>query len=104
MKNEIDLSVLKCKQCKTQIKFKYHENVQYSCTNFCNKFKKNWCNKSLIVLFLVFVALVAVGVILSEHRAVEGKKYYGLLAAETILCLMFLAMIIIFIQANLVYK
>jgi hypothetical protein len=56
------------------------------------------------VLFLVTAALIGVGVLLSKHDPSEGKKYYGLLIGSTILCLAFLAVIVIFIQSNLMLK
>lgn len=104
MKHELDLTQIRCAQCKQQIRFQYYEHTHYSCTYFCHKIRKNWCNKTLALIILIIIALVALGIILAGHSPGQGMIYYGLLIGESILCLLLLALLIVFVQANLTYK
>lgn len=104
MKNELDFSQLRCKKCKQQIRFVYYENTHYSCGQLGEKLKKNWCHKTVILMVILVLAIIAVGILLGGHHPNQGMIYYGLLIGETLLCLLLVIVVIVFIQTNLVYK
>lgn len=104
MKHELDLTLIKCQVCNHQIRFLHYDHTHYSCIHFCRKIKKNWCNKTLIFMFFVFLITIAIGIILAGHHSGDGAVYYGLLIGESILCVILLASLVIFIQTNLTYK
>lgn len=55
-------------------------------------------------MFFLLLATIAIGIILAGHHPGDGAVYYGLLIGESILCVILLAVLIIFIQTNLTYK
>lgn len=104
MKKELDFSQLRCKKCKQQIRFLHYENTHYSCNYFCNKIRRNWCNKSLILIIALTIAIIALGIVLGRHTKNEGMLYYGMLIGESVLVLILIVTIVVFVQSNLVYK
>lgn len=79
MKTELDFSQVRCQKCKQQIRFLHYENSHYSCGHFCQKLRRNWCNKGLILIAVIVIAIIVLGIVLGRHSKDSGMLYYGML-------------------------
>lgn len=100
MRNELDMSQLKCRVCKQQIKFHYIENTHWGCI----KPLRSWCDKTMVCMVMLIIAIIVLSVVLGSLAHKSKAVYLALLVTISFLCLMLLITAAYLFQKNLTYK
>ena len=106
MGEEVNLSQIRCKRCKEQFKVKYTEQKRYSCSHYCEKLERNWCEKTFVSIIVLIVLMTTLGigiffVAINRGNEIINILFYAFVAAECLVLVLLLIVLCYFVRIEL---